>query len=86
VPNAFSPNGDGLNDVVKVEGKGIVELEFRIFNRWGLEVFYSSDSKVGWDGIYKGEPQEMEVYTYFAKAKFITGQPALLKFNITLLR
>jgi gliding motility-associated-like protein len=86
VPNAFSPNGDGLNDVVKVEGKGIVELEFRIFNRWGLEVFYSSDSKVGWDGIYKGEPQEMEVYTYFAKAKFITGQPALLKGNITLLR
>ncbi len=86
VPNAFSPNGDGINDVVKVEGKGIVELEFRIFNRWGLEVFSTNDPKVGWDGIYKGVPQEMEVYTYLAKAKFITGEPALLKGNITLLR
>jgi gliding motility-associated-like protein len=86
VPNAFSPNGDGLNDIVRVEGKGIVELEFRIFNRWGQEVFYTTDPKIGWDGVFKGEPQDMEVYTYFAKAKFITGQPALLKGNITLLR
>ncbi len=86
VPNAFSPNGDGTNDVVKVEGLGIVELEFMIFNRWGEKVFQSNDKAIGWDGIYKGAPQEMDVYGYTAKAKFLDNSRKLLKGNITLLR
>ena len=86
VPNAFSPNGDGVNDVIRVEGLGIVELEFLIFNRWGEKVFQSDNQKVGWDGIYKGVPQEMEVYAYTVSAKFIDGTRKKLKGNITLLR
>lgn len=86
VPNAFSPNGDGINDVIRVEGKGIIELEFRIFNRWGEKVFETNDRTVGWDGYYKGVLQEMEAYTYSVQAKFIDGTSKALKGNITLLR
>lgn len=86
VPNAFSPNGDGINDVVKIEGKGIVELTFRIFNRWGELVFETHDKNIGWDGIYKGILQEMETYTYTADAVLINGDNKFLKGNITLLR
>ena len=86
VPNAFSPNGDGVNDVVKVEGKGIVTLSFRIYNRWGEKVFETTDQSIGWNGIYKGTLQEMEVYTYALEATLINGQTIPLKGNITLLR
>lgn len=86
VPNAFSPNGDGVNDVVKVEGRGIVDLTFRIYNRWGEKVFETHDKNIGWDGIYKGMLQEMEVYTYAVEATLINGETVPLKGNITLLR
>ena len=86
VPNAFSPNGDGVNDVVFVEGKGITELVFRIYNRWGEKVFESHDQSVGWNGFYKGVLQEVEVYTYTVEATFINGRTIPLKGNITLLR
>jgi len=86
VPNAFSPNGDGVNDMVKVEGKGIVKLLFSIYNRWGEKVFETTDQNIGWDGVYKGVLQEMEVYTYALEATLINGQTVPLKGNITLLR
>ncbi len=86
VPNAFSPNGDGINDVVKVEGRGIVGLMFRIYNRWGEKVFETHDKNIGWDGIYKGVLQEMEVYTYAVEATLVDGKTIPLKGNITLLR
>ena len=86
VPNAFSPNGDGINDIVTVEGKGIIKLEFRIYNRWGQQVFFGTDQHIGWDGTYGGEPQPMEVYTYTVDATLIDGHRVPLKGNITLLR
>ncbi len=86
VPNAFSPNADGTNDLVKVEGKGIIELTFRIYNRWGELVFETHDKNDGWNGIYKGSLQEMDVFTYTADAVFINGDRKFLKGNITLLR
>jgi gliding motility-associated-like protein len=86
VPNAFTPNGDGINDVVRVEGKGIVELEFLIFNRWGEKVFESHDQREGWDGIYNGMLQEMDVFTYAVSAVLINDEKKLLKGNVTLLR
>ncbi|HLP20301.1 MAG TPA: PKD domain-containing protein, partial [Chitinophagales bacterium] len=61
VPNAFSPNGDGINDEVRVEGRGIVGLTFRIYNRWGEKVFETNDQSIGWNGIFRGVLQEMEV-------------------------
>jgi gliding motility-associated-like protein len=86
VPNAFSPNADGTNDIVFVEGKGIIAMEFRIFNRWGQQVYYGTDPKKGWDGTFKGEAQPMEVYTYTVDAALINHDNVKLKGNITLLR
>ncbi len=86
VPNAFSPNGDGVNDVVKVEGKGIVEMTFIIYNRWGQKVFESHDINQGWDGTFNGVMQEVDAYAYTLQATLINKQIVSKKGNITLLR
>ena len=65
VPTAFTPNGDGKNDIIYADGWGIKKLTyFRIFNRWGQLLFETNDIKVGWDGTYNGVPQNMETYVY----------------------
>ena len=86
VPNAFTPNGDGVNDEVRVEGKGIIKMTFRIYNRWGQLLYEGTDPKRGWDGRWQGEAQPMEVYTYTVDAYLINGDYVPLKGNITLLR
>jgi gliding motility-associated-like protein len=88
VPTAFTPNGDGTNDIVYVDGWGIKILQyFKIFNRWGELVFESNDLKVGWDGVYKGVPQNMETYVYEASAiPYISDKPITKKGYIKLLR
>jgi gliding motility-associated-like protein len=65
VPSAFTPNGDGINDVLFIGGWGIRKVNyFKIFNRWGQLLFQSNDVKVGWDGKFEGIPQNMETYVY----------------------
>ena len=86
VPNAFSPNGDNVNDVIRVEGVGIVNLSFRIYNRWGELVYEGFDQNEGWDGNYKSVAQELEVYTYVVNAIFIDESQQVLKGNITIVR
>jgi gliding motility-associated-like protein len=57
VPNAFTPNNDGTNDVLKPFMIGIKELRyFKLFNRWGQLIYESKDPKKGWDGRFKGDP------------------------------
>ena len=68
VPNAFTPNGDQINDVLFVDGSGIKQLlEFRIYNRWGQEVFFSDDLLMGWNGRYRGMDQPVDTYVYTLK-------------------
>ncbi|MEO8760695.1 MAG: PKD domain-containing protein, partial [Bacteroidia bacterium] len=88
VPTAFTPNGDGTNDIVYVGGWGLKSLNyFRIYNRWGELVFESNDLKVGWDGMYKGTPQNIETYVYQASANtYISKEPITKKGYIKLLR
>ena len=86
VPTGFSPNGDGVNDILNVLGYGIETMTFKIYNRWGELVFETSDRYQGWDGTYKGEPQEMESYGYLLDVKFFDGSKKLKKGNVTLLR
>ena len=88
VPTAFTPNGDGVNDIVFVAGWGIKSLQyFKIFNRWGELVFESNDIKVGWDGTYKGVPQNIETYVYETSAlSYISTKPLTKKGYIKLLR
>lgn len=86
VPNVFSPNGDGFNDVLRVRGKGIEELQFIIFNRWGEKVFETSDVNSGWDGTHNGEPMNLSVFVYVLKGKYKDGKFFDVKGNVTLMR
>ena len=86
VPSGFSPNGDGVNDVVYVKGYGIEKMTFRIFNRWGEKVFESTNMNNGWDGRYKGVMQEMEVYQYTLNVTFFDKSNTTKKGSITLLK
>lgn len=86
VPTAFSPNGDGQNDILTVFGSGYNNFEFLIFNRSGELVFKSNDPGVGWDGIYQGQKQGMGVYNYILRGSCVDGDNFFKKGNITLLR
>ena len=93
-PQAFSPNGDGVNDYFTVFGLNVSEYNIKIFNRWGELVYESTDTEElndlnrGWDGTYKGEPQKLDTYVYYVNAKgVVEGRPtAEFKGNITLVR
>jgi gliding motility-associated-like protein len=86
LPNGFSPNGDGVNDILYVRGAAIESVDLKIFNRWGELIFQTKDVKVGWDGKYKGKPQEMEAYAFVLNVVFIDGTTLYKKGNVTLLR
>lgn len=86
VPNAFTPNGDGANDILVVKGFGFAKMQFMVFNRWGELVFQTDDPRAGWDGTYRGKEQEMEVYVYVLEGSFADGNTFNLKGNVTLLR
>jgi hypothetical protein len=86
-PNAFTPNGDGLNDVFMPSAAGIARLDyFRVYNRFGVLMFESHDIGRGWDGRYKGELQSVGNYVYvvqgldrYNKVKFVKGNILLLR-------
>jgi gliding motility-associated-like protein len=86
IPNIFSPNGDGQNDILYIKGKHIEEIAFYIYDRWGENIFESNDINIGWDGTYKGKPMNEGVFTYYVKVKFKYGEEQLKQGNITLVR
>lgn len=86
VPNSFSPNGNGDNDIFYVYGKDIVEFELSIFDRWGEKLFYSNDMNIGWDGTYKGTLAKTETYVWKVTYKDILGDPGTLYGTVTLIR
>ncbi|MCL2130845.1 MAG: gliding motility-associated C-terminal domain-containing protein [Lentimicrobiaceae bacterium] len=86
VPNAFSPNGDDINDVLYVRGETLLKIDFAVYDRWGERVFSTTDTKVGWDGTYKGKPCEPGVYVYYLSATCIGEAEFVKKGNITLMR
>lgn len=86
IPNTFTPNGDGQNDIMYVRGPKISELYFAIYNRWGEMVFETKDKNIGWDGIYKGRQADVGVFGYYVKAKCFNGLETFRKGNITLIR
>jgi gliding motility-associated-like protein len=88
VPNIFAPDGRGNaeNEYLRVYGKGIKDLDFKIFDRWGNEVFHTTDINVGWDGTYKGQPALAGDYTYMLRVTYYNGNNESLKGHIYLIR
>ncbi|WP_222166037.1 gliding motility-associated C-terminal domain-containing protein [Edaphocola aurantiacus] len=86
LPTAFSPNGDGNNDILRIRGYGIEKVNLQIFNRWGEKVFETSELDKGWDGKYKGVLQEMDTYGYLLTADFFDGSTTKKQGNVTLMR
>jgi len=87
IPSAFTPNGDGKNDVFHIANLSFQRvLEFRVFNRWGQEVFYSNDNQHGWDGKWKGVPQDLGSYQYFIRLGYPDGLVETYKGEVTLVR
>ena len=91
LPNAFTPDGDGLNDKLMIRGAGITVKSFRIFNRWGNLVFektnfMANDPNYAWDGMVRGVPVNPDVYVYTAEVTCDNGTVYMFKGNTTVLK
>ena len=89
IPNAFTPNGDGLNDMFNILNPIFYPVfSFEIYNRWGQQVFATSDVTRGWDGTYDGKPQEIGMYIWMVTYEKANqpGTKFSLKGSVTLLR
>jgi gliding motility-associated-like protein len=74
IPNAITPNGDGVNDIFYVYGYSITDVHMTIFDRWGEKLFTSDDQTVGWPGTYKGVDCKTDVYVYKVDYKGLDGK------------
>ncbi|MFK8044488.1 MAG: gliding motility-associated C-terminal domain-containing protein [Crocinitomicaceae bacterium] len=86
VPSAFSPNGDGKNDLLVVKGLGLTKCIFKVHNRYGIGIYESTVQKNGWDGNIKGKPATPGVYYWTLEYEFISGKSGTLSGNTTLVR
>ncbi len=87
LPNAFTPNGDESNDLFRVRSLGFIDLiSFRIFGRWGNLIFETDDINQGWDGKYKGEFVNPEVYVWSVRARCSDGNEVEKSGNVTVIR
>lgn len=88
MPNAFTPNGDGINDIYKAKDgyQSLIEFHAYIFNRWGQKLYDWTDPSQGWDGTYKGKPVKQGVYFVLVKAKGADGRKFNIRRDINLLR
>lgn len=86
-PSAFSPNGDGRNDIAHLVGDAaaVTNYSLHIVNRWGEAVFHTKDATKGWDGTYKGQKAEVGTYFYIIKYTY-DGEEELFKGDIALIR
>lgn len=88
VPNGFTPNGDGNNDILYVRSTSISSIRmFRVFDRWGAMVFETTDMADGWDGTHDGRPMNPGVFVYYVEALCpLNGSTILKKGNVTLIK
>lgn len=87
IPNSFTPNGDGQNDYFRVRGQDIVTIDFRVLNRWGQQMYYSTDpNDIGWDGTFQGKSLPPDVYGYYVVIQCKDGSFFTKKGNVTLFR
>ncbi|MEZ4757912.1 MAG: gliding motility-associated C-terminal domain-containing protein [Flavobacteriales bacterium] len=81
VPNTFTPNGDGLNDVFTPVGKNIADFTLRVFDRWGELLYETSDLNMGWDGTYRGTVVKNDMYVWRMTYRFYTDEDGSIGFE-----
>lgn len=88
MPNAFSPNGDGVNDIYKAKDnhKSIIEFHAYIFNRWGQKIYDWTDINSGWDGTHNGKQVAAGVYFVLVKARGADGRKYNIRRDVNILR
>ncbi len=92
IPNVFSPNGDGINDLFVIQsGQSVAMIRnFRVFDRWGAIVFEAEEilpgTEIGWDGTLKGKDSPEGVYVYIAEITFVDGLERLYRGDVTVVR
>lgn len=86
IPNVFTPNNDGKNDVFLVYGTTISSVKMNIYTQWGQLIFQVNSTTTGWDGTYKGIAQPSGVYVYMIEAESSDGTKVMKKGTVTLIR
>ena len=87
VPNAFSPNGDGNNDIFRPIALGMKSMDiFRVYNRWGQLLYSGTGNGAGWDGRFGGRPQEAATYVWYAEGIDYTNKKIKRKGTVILIR
>jgi len=87
IANIFSPNGDGKNDVLNIEGNGLSNIYWSIYDRWGNMVFETTDQSQGWDGTKNGSETGTGTYVYYLKATCIkTNTEVKIKGNVSVVK
>lgn len=93
IPNAFSPNGDGINDELMVFADNKIQQinVMKVFNRWGEEVFSmenfpANQAQFGWDGYFRTEKLNNAVFVYYVEVEYTTGRVEIFKGDVTLIR
>ena len=86
LPTAFTPNGDGSNDVFRVRGGPFNTVIFTIYNNWGELIFQTDDGNVGWDGTYQGNNSPLGVYTWTFEIEIVGGEIIKKSGDVTLIR
>jgi gliding motility-associated-like protein len=86
IPDAFTPNSDGLNDIFKPSTIGIKEYSFQIFNRWGEKIYISNGPEDGWDGNYKGSKSPQGAYVYLLNVVDVKGRSHEYNGKVVLIR
>jgi gliding motility-associated-like protein len=86
IPNAFTPNDDGRNDILYVRANGVDDFYFAVYSRWGQKIFETNDLNQGWDGTFEGRKLTPDVFGYVLRVNCVTGNTYFKKGNITLIR
>ena len=86
MPNAFTPNNDGINDYLHPVTFGATVNSFKVFNRFGQEIFSINQNEKGWDGTFKGIGQEKGVYVWYLKGRGIDNKIYTKKGTVLLIR
>ena len=88
IPNAFSPNGDGVNDIFKIEAGDITidDFQMKVFNRWGTMLFETTDYTKGWDGKFNQQELNPATFAWTLEYTLVNGDIGNLNGNVTLLK